>query len=447
MILWYNNTSGICASVKPFNTIGAKGVTMKRTILIVISAIFVLSCFSCTRQELPYLSEEMTKNDGFSQVYSYTPTDDGLENVIFSGVYMASNDLYYNDGNMYLCSADMYYKIDLETGRLTTLCKDPVCNHKTWECPLHGQTSYFYVFGKDFISRQYTLIGGERLLTLNHFDIEKSVRKVLHNFNMNSSKLIENRTLYNDELLFVDVIKDEKTEEYIYSLCAVNIRTGKKRVMVRDAWRITPLMADEGGVYYSDLKEQYYFYARNNDLDDREILPFYAVAFYLVGDKIIYEDKDGCLIYSDRDGKNKINLNIKGVDDFFVTDNYVYYRYEGKTNIGKMLTRTGPGKTEEVTIELNMNSIYRCSHDGSNVEEVIRFHDGEPLEAGETVYYSQNMFILSGYYYTGLLSYTMGEDGYLTGDRGDDKCRNYLRINIETGEKYIIKVPNIYVNH
>lgn len=427
---------------------------MKKTFLILISILLIFSCFSCTRQELTYLSEEAPKtlDTNISQVYSYTPTDDGLENVNFSGAYMGMNDLYYNDNNMYFRSLDMYYKIDLETGVLTSLCKDPVCDHMTKECPfwsLGGITSYFYVDGTDIVYYHFTGSGsyGKIKETINVYDYQNDTKKVLHNLDYSSGKKILNMTVYNDELLFVDVIRDEKTEEYIYSLCSVNIKTGKKRVMVRDAWRITPLMADEGGVYYSDLKEQCYFYARNNDLDDREILPFYVGVFYLVGDKMIYKDKEGCLIYSDRDGKNKTDLNIKGVKDFFVTDNYIYYRYEGETKLGEMKTQTGLGATIKEKVELNLNSIYRCNHDGSNVEEVIKFYDGEPLEAGESVYYSQNMFILSGYYYTKYDCLTMGEDGYLLSDTGDNKYNNYLRINIETGEKYIIKAPNIFVNY
>jgi len=423
---------------------------MKRALLILISAIFVLSCFSCTRQELPYLSEEAPKtlNTDVVQVYSYDPTDDGLANVRFPEVYITNAGLYYSDGELYFKSSDMYYKYNIERVNMSPFCKDPICNHKTSECPFYGYIfDGFYIYEGNIIYTQRVPIGEDRSETLNIYDVEKDERRILHHFDMKSSRRTTNMTFYNGELLFTDIVKDEKTEEYIYSLCAVNLKTGKKRILLSEGWQMSALMSDENGVYYGDVKNKKLIYARNNDFNDTEELPFYNTQFYFVGDKVIYVDNNGYLTSSDRYGNNKKNLGISDIDSFFVTDKYIYYRHNGTTNIGKTIEQTGRGEKIEQTMELNVNSIYRCSHDGSNIEEVIKFYDGEPLEAGESVYYSQSMFILSGYYYTKYDRLIMGEDGYLVSDTGDKKFNNYLRINIETGEKYIIKVPNIYVNH
>ncbi|MBE6551396.1 MAG: hypothetical protein E7665_04600 [Ruminococcaceae bacterium] len=425
---------------------------MKRTFLICISMMFIFSCFSCTRQELPYISEEAPKtlDTDVVQVYSYDPTDDGLENVRFPEVYITNAGLYYSDGELYFRSSDMYYKYNKETGDFLPFCKDPVCDHRTLECPFYGNTfSCFYIHDENIIYLQDTPdlehISGSN--TLNIYDVEKDKRRILHYYDSDSNMMSSNMTFYKDELLFTDIVKDEKTEEYIYSLCAVNLKTGKKRILLSEAWMIAALMSDDGGVYYTDLKEQKNIYAKNNDLKDTEELPFYNTRFFFVGDKVIYVDNNGYLTSSDRYGNNKKSLGISDIDSFFVTDKYIYYRHNGTTNIGKTIEQTGRGEKIEQTMELNVNSIYRCNHDGSNIEEVIKFYDGEPLEAGESVYYSQRMFILSGYYYTKYDRLIMGEDGYLVSDTGDKKFNNYLRINIETGEKYIIKVPNIYVNH
>ncbi|MBE6551398.1 MAG: hypothetical protein E7665_04610 [Ruminococcaceae bacterium] len=422
---------------------------MKKIFLILVSVILVFSCVSCKREELPYLTEPVKIGDNFSEVYTYAPNDDSLMNVTFPESFIHNLGLAYYEDELYLESHDMVYKINLETGKLTTLCKDPICNHRTKECPFFDLYSYFYIFDNNVIYyRDNTVVEKNNItsnLTIAFYDIKKSKFYTLYEFSSKQNTFSYNMTLYNDELMFTDIIRDEKTNERTHTLYALNVKTRKKRVLYKGVPRYSAITADENGVYYSDRVSGKHLYAKDNDLKKAVELP-YSLGFTING-KIIHKTDHTTLSstlasYDLKTNESK-DLGLGEVETYFVTDKYIYFRPTGEIDIGKLKTQSGPDRVYIDPLIDNFNSIYRCNHDGSNVEEVIKFYDGD-VQTGESVYYISGIFVLDGYLYSPYFKYTKQEDGYFTNKDEDPDNDKYLRINIETGERYIIKTPRMF---
>ncbi|MBE6550956.1 MAG: hypothetical protein E7665_02345 [Ruminococcaceae bacterium] len=427
----------------------------KRIIPLLFLVSLLLSLVSCTQtSELPYLTEQTATTIETEEIipYTYVPDiEDSANNVINPAITIMDDVPSSYNGELYFQSMNMLYKLDKETGKLNEMCKDPVCKHDTKECPFYGQhwNFGFYICDNKVIyfrgNQKFDLKGDSvKILT---YDIENGSFKVLHEYSKDADGFSTDYSFHGGEMYFHERIYNEDTKKFNkFAFTGLDLSTFEKKVLyTADYKKISIAGGDDDNIYYIDRINKKLCVAKNRDFNNTSVLvDDHAGYFALYKDRIFYVSSEtGTITSKNLDGSDKKDLGISDIYYMYVTDKYVYYWQRIEYDI--VAPPVSPGKEEQrITIPL-ANEIYRCTHDGKNTEVVYKAYDGEPLEMGEVIYAPSRLFVFEGYLYTTFTEFSLNEDGTI----GDDSSKNtngpfsYMRINCNTGEVYIIEMPEI----
>ena len=434
---------------------------MKKALLsLIMLAIMLLSLVSCTQiPELPYLTEETAKtNEAKDEIpYTYTPDmEDSANNGLIPALVTLDDVPSSYGGELYFQSSDMLYKLNKETGKMNEMCKDPICNHKTKECPFYGQHWLFgfYIYDNKVIyqrgSEKIGLKGEPRRILL--YDIKNGSFRVLHEYPVGASYMEIDHSFHGGEMYFHERIdnpdyeKDNSLSRFIFSLTKVNLSTYKREVIyTADYKKINIVGGDEHNIYYFDKIDNNVYVAKNRDLKNASVLiDDHKGYFFIVNDRVFYVSSEtGTLTSKNLDGTDKKDLGISDLYYIYITDKYIYYRQKIEFDI--VAAPVSPGKKEQRETIALANEIYRCTHDGKNIEVVYKAFDGEPLKAGDVVYYPSNLYVFEGYFYSTFTAFSVKEDGTIDRDISTNSRGpfSYMRVNCNTGEMYIIEMPEI----
>ena len=123
----------------------------------------------------------------------------------------------------------------------------------------------------------------------------------------------------------------------------------------------------------------------------------------------------------------------------YITDKYIYYR--PKTGFDLISAEV---ESNKIDIAVS-NEIYRCTHDGKNTEVVYKAYDGEPIKKGDMIYIPTSLYVFEGYFYSTFTAFSLKEDGTIDQDVSTNSRGpfSYMRVNCNTGELYIIEMPEI----
>ncbi|MBE6550955.1 MAG: DUF5050 domain-containing protein [Ruminococcaceae bacterium] len=428
---------------------------MKKALLsLIMLAIMLLSLISCTQTpELPYLTDETATNETKEKAsYTYNPDIEDSANNTMNIVSTIMDDVpsSYN-GELYFNSWDMLYKLNKETGKMNEMCKDPVCKHDTKECPFFGQQwqTGFHIYDNKIIylrGREKHALRGEpnRILL---YDIENGSFRSIYDYSIDATVFSMDYSFHGGEMYFHERVYDEDTKEFDkYALTCLDLSTFDKEVFYTEDYRkISVVGGDDNNIYYIDLLNKKLCVAKNRDFNNTSVLvDDHAGYFALYKDRVFYVSSEtGTLSSKKLDGSDKKDLGISDIYYMYITDKYVYYWQRIEYDI--VAPPVSPGKEEQRDTIPLANEIYRCTHDGKNVEVVYKAYDGEPLEMGDVVYVPNMLYVFEGYLYTTFTEISLKDDGTIDRDASTNSRGpfSYMRVNCNTGEVYIIEMPEI----
>lgn len=419
---------------------------MKKTIsFTLILTLFTITMVSCKPSDFNYAETTVPTADAQPAPwqngveFSYTPSDDRLNNVInlnagFSSMLQPVGDQLYLYGHY---RAICY---DPATARQTDLCKDPICTHTaSSDCPLFGMDmEEFHIVGDKLLYYRDNTVDGETQMQLMLYSMTDRTTKVLRTVNRKVEYDVKLVPLENC-CYFIDEIYDEETDDYSYAFCCQDYESGKIEVLRHEEDSNTVLQGSDGEVIYIyDVAENALIGLSldgKTELSRAKVDPLDQNAICKDG-YLISMDNNGELWRMNTDGSDRHSLGITAADCFYLTDSYIYYRkVEGKkTGIEDL----GPYGTAETDVELQ--AIYRSDHEGKNETLVWKNTDENNILVTDHF----NRFVVQGNYIYCEFTYCRFEGEKVTIDSGSgslsaDSSASYARIDCTTGEVYFIE--------
>ena len=366
--------------------------------------------------------------------FTYTPSEDSTDR----GINFQRNEfMNVIEGYLYLPKVGMVMRYDPETGRQTALCTDPLCTHNTVDCPftITDLTSGVYVCGDKIL--YYGLEGGQtKVLLYSTTDRTTKIMRYIE-----GDRTITNLIAMEEWYYFVDLVYDEKKDTYIRSLCRQFYDSGKIEVILTEDEKRqkTSLRATDGEVLYlsqnsdtfivmtADGQEEIARFSMNTN----SLISIYNNEYMIYMDGETYE-----LWKANMDGTNVQSLGIKGIDYFYLTDNYIYYMKT--TDTKEFYYWEDPNKPLEYEYSfVEYQTIYRCDHYGENEEVVFVNTIGEDVISLDNF----TSFVVEGNYLYGVYSYhDFNGDRVTTTVSRLNEYHTYCRIDCTTGEIYYIEV-------
>ena len=395
----------------------------------------VLLTVSCESTELRYIDKD-ERNLNESAEFTYTASDD--EPCYFGS--QSTDDLKYRDGYLYIVCGTLY-RLNIETGNVTTACGDPLCTHDNEECPYFG-------IGMYYISADGSLCfpgdGG-----FVRYDQERMKRVLLDDYKGAASWFFAPELYYDDYRVYNGFDYDPEKDKYTYGLRRADLKKG-------------------GSGFFGGTTDS-----------DGNYLPLMAQPWFVVGDRLYLEDGK-CFFSLDKDGGDRKDLFAKKDEGgYMYTDGeYVYYREDDRSSI---IRRSLDGGEPETVVTgaytyqyfmLTDEYIYYMKPDGDDVvlgkadirgyaaDEVVitplvicrSRHDGSGEERLASVTdiekgLSPIGWIVVGNYLYCEYSYWEDADGDGIFTYGDNKystmsdtvCK-LMRVDLSTGDRYIFNI-------
>lgn len=234
--------------------------------------------FSCADQPIYVLPESNQNNDGSANSYmvenfTYTEGNDPAVDRGYIGLY--SNQLHcaiasITDGMLYFTATHRnadpnLYRLDTETGRITYVCPDPLCEYKNQSCPFFGACSPVYIDDNNvmYYIIKYTagvysaagfLEGMENTHQLCAYDMTTGRKRIVYEYEF--SRNSTNVELFSGGFYYwYDFIKNEETGKTDNSLCRTDLSNGKTTVLTGTADQVFAdvlLFILDGKLYMSD---------------------------------------------------------------------------------------------------------------------------------------------------------------------------------------------------
>lgn len=375
--------------------------------------------------------------------FTYTDSDDAPydENAIIIGRPEVVGDYLYWGGGTTL----MRYNV--RTGNVTTVCADPLCDHKTKSCPMDRMESDVFHVLKDYVVFVKCFPTDEGFITqLCRYDIALKKLSVIEKMGNNGFDLME---LYIGSMRYYkDAVYNDTTDKWESRLCRMDVSaaTPADTVLMADS-NLIPAMArfaftlddriylSDGAILYSvskDLTDAREVYSKAGSCTDGEYI-YYSSPL----DKAAYDTPLAlCSIHRMKiDGTGDTDFGTVATPDWVLTEKYIYYLEYDSVVVGKNRISYYPGS--EVTLECS--KLYRMNHDGSGKELVYTF-SGE-----ETGTRFHEWTVAGNYVYGTYASFNdRNGDGTITDDEvyGSSYSMydpvNLIRIDLTTGEVWHI---------
>ena len=433
---------------------------MKQNKYVALLLVFtLLFCASCTKPPMNEQTETTTsapqeeiallvsaEND---RPYPYN-TQNGMASIKYS------DDLFY-----FYSLRQSLLKYNPKTGYVTTVCTDPICDHRTENCLLYGLNTVFYIhnnnvlFQRDYTKKIYKNEGDrypaytERYSGFCAYDTVKADLEVYENNKTTSNGGASSGRMYVQELYvgnsryYYEYQFNEKLNKYVYAICRLNLDTKEKTVFDSEAngvdnMSVFLLCCINDRIYFSDLKS---IYSTNLDLADKKTVAegTFPKDMTTDGKRLFWEvenqDKSNTIYSMSIDG-GEISEVKSGVNSWFVTQEYLYYTIYDEKYIGQMKNSDGTF-VDQIAIGSEM---YRCGHDGTG-DELVWTDTGKKYECMRLNYW----LVIGNYLYATYTQWTdVDNDGiYLRSNVYISSGGNFkvMKMNIMKGEVEYLSAP------
>lgn len=374
-----------------------------------LSVLFILSCST----DEPY---EINIEDVHYRVElpAYTESDDkplslfALDSDRFQ--YQENNLYFYRQGNgsdFLLKDSHLEYptlmRLNTVTGVLTNVCPDPLCQHKTPECPFAGRLiSYtlvdnIYVYAREYVyyesSNAAKKGNAPRIFQICSYNLE-TMEMTVHKEKERTSNTgaFKIKMLYHDRCIYYeDNVYQEDTGDYEKRIMRINIDTNKEEMLG------APLAGLNSIHYLFIVNDRIYFtdgqtiYSTDLNMNDKQTHANGKFAFnnFITDGKYIYygieesNNPDEHIFRISLDGGEPEDLGIVSCGSWMLTEKYIYYYPPDRINI---FNHDGT-----IANSFFSTQIVRCLHDGTNPEVVI---DTKELIAAQSIPGLENADIL-----------------------------------------------------
>lgn len=394
--------------------------------------------------------------------FPYTAVDDDIPNYNF---IRSSLSIQYSGGYIYFFDpiSNMYpvlSRYNTQTGLITTICADPICQHNDPDCPTFGEMPCPYIYNNTLYARRIyfyaePLAGGgtgEMKIQSNliSYDIENQHIEVLREYEQ-AGFSERDKQLYADHYRFYfEDIYNEELDAYVESICRMDLKTNEVLVLNNSAniidtesgsrlLNLSYQFAINGRLYYTDGKALYHAdYTMQNPVKVAEGKFSGDVRTngeYIVWEEALENDPAQKKLYCmNLDGSNPIDLGITAWS-WQITQNHIYYRPYNEVSLGKYVDEQGI--SDDLT--LTGTEFYRCKLDGSEKKE---------LTVGSDSMQIHSWLAVDNYMYCTFTEYSdpdgdgvyYAADCYKSDDNSGKDTRRavILRVDLTTGEKYYI---------
>jgi hypothetical protein len=303
------------------------------SILFVLLLIFISGCMS----EDNKLNEDTPSKFNSDSIYQYNISDGG--NMIFY-----QDCLYYYD-NLTL----MRYNIN--TQNISFVCEDPLCDHKTIECPFYGAERDFHIYKNKIYFLRLIFDGKEAVLNYVCYNMNDSKLSIVDTYpETDSGWDISCYELFTDNYrYYYKQVFNESSKKWEMKICRMDLSEKYSTIYSDEdnvgvfATRLIFNINDR--VYFTDGKaiwstaldftdKKFLFEGKFNGLiktDGNYI--YYSVkinkAFNYIGTNTVYT-----IHRINLDGTNDIDLHVETTDNWVLTDNSVFYQKYDEKIIG-----------------------------------------------------------------------------------------------------------------
>ncbi len=360
----------------------------------------------------------------------------------------------YSDGYLYFSSSPHairtvgdgiptdFFKMNLQTGNITSVCPDPLCRHDSLDCPIYGIGSVVFLSpaGELYFLSQYFYDDGD--------DSRFSMRFVKYNAEKNKSAVLEDfqgsSTVFYEEIytetyrFYHGMFYNASREEYIPTIMRMNLSDGKAEPLTELVSTDELLFAVNNRLYLSDAKTLY-----SVDFDGKNRInhfdSYVGDECYTNGEYAYYKsNSEICRCPLSGGDEERLGITPYSGTRYMLTENYIYYISGDAVTLGKAQI---PGYASD-TVTLEGGEFWRCRHDGSENELVYAF-------SGDTESYRPRHWIVVGNYIYASYYWWTDADGDGIFEEGDDHesyptngstLHRILRIDVTTGEEYFIEI-------
>lgn len=409
-----------------------------KLILILLVAILL---FGCQKKDFDYvnttvLTPAVTVPWANSGAFTYTPSEDGVGNVINWAYLSGASDIFPSGNDLYFYGHFQASRYDPETGRQTFLCTDPVCDHIS-DCPLYLMQDNFQISGDKVVFYQTSQADGESVTEVMVYSMTDRTKKALRTIEGNG--YVASMVAVEDSYFFYDWVQDEETNRHTYSLCRQYYDSGKIEVLdTGDSLAAIQSVvgADGEQIYLYDYAASALIACSLKDMTELSRVEISSESVALCKAGYLIYLVEGELFRINLDGSDRKSLEIRDVDSFYLTDSYLYYqKIEGK--------RTGiqhDAHYGDIETEAKLQTVYRADHNGKNAEVVWK------NENGNTIIEIDSLVVQGNYIYSSFSYYQFdGDSVTVEGSQtmGNGRSPFYCRIDCTTGEIYYIEMEKL----
>jgi len=438
---------------------------MRKNVLLGFAALLCCSALlsSCGTPEQPPIdpvtSDTMT--DAVETTESTEPEVPAIDRNITKYVQKKTCFSYWNGGLYFYGTSSPVTRYNIETGNVTSACYDPLCSHKSMECPIFVDRDrgmgFILVDGKMVYRRLvYEVNRKEHKIDISnqrcYYDMSTTEYRILKDepAAMNSGMLAD-EIYYDQKWYYYETSYDEETGKTFGGVFCINTENGKitdysEKTKELNIQKI--LFCVDDRLYFTDAGSVFSTDMNLEDLQVHVSAPFVG-KFRTDGEAVFYAETeypygtDSMPVHRLRryDITDWFCTDLDIVTDYslwFLTDQYIYYApFEAVDgDIGDFY--------------LNFKSIWRCKHDGSEKEKVfdlLYFHEGEtkpycaisidnlsvPVVVGDSMYAMFNKW-------EDMDADGKREEGEIVGSYTDDDQVLLLHVNLTDGSYEIIEV-------
>lgn len=416
------------------NVCKGKGNMMKKILsyLVMIPLIFT-SCgntiFPVTDNMGPEKAENATILDAYHE-FSFLPSEDGMSAEVLDNT--CEGTLFYSpkyENSIVMKFGDIPCIYNDETGNIGSLCIDPLCLHKTRDCPYVGMDTGIILVNNNVYFSAYDPKIDKRVFY--EVNLSSGKKRELHQRNLGLG--IAAQYYDTDYTYYYEVLSEDDTANHttstVYIFTRQNLKTLETEELERtvdDIFDIA-LFGRSGNefLFRSDVTGNL-LTAPAEDITNRKIIFDGYTEFdpmMMEGDTLFFvENKDDKSILSSIkwDGSGYSTYPIENLCDFgtsfYVTEKYIYFMYDEPVKLPE----------NDLKDEISPRKIWRMNRE---TEEITLAYEMDERLATVDI----EQFIVKGNYI--YADYTLFTDDF------QEYCdsEGYLRLGIEDGSIYLIE--------